>query len=101
MLTRDKVSGFLSTVNHNRDSVRSVRAVFGSGHVIRQLPRGLIARARSSRAVGHFVSAARITDSDLSMVYARLWIPALSTRPDFPLPAGRGGQVSKYKSTTR
>ena len=52
-------------------------------------------------AVGHFVSAARITDSDLSMLYARVSTPALSTRPDFPLPAGRGGQVAKYKSTTR
>jgi hypothetical protein len=52
-------------------------------------------------AVGHFVSAARITDFELSMLYARVSTPALSTRPDFPLPAGRGGQVSKYKSTTR
>ncbi len=44
---------------------------------------------------------AAIMDSDLSMLYARVSTPALSTRPDFPLPAGRGGQVCKYKSTTR
>ena len=60
-----------------------------------------VGEIRHKLAVGHFVSAARITDSDLSMLYARVSTPALSTRPDFPLPAGRGGQVSKYQSTTR
>lgn len=30
--------GFLSRVNHNRDLARSVRVLFGSGHLIRQLP---------------------------------------------------------------
>jgi hypothetical protein len=55
----------------------------------------------SPLGLGHFVSAARITNSDLSMPYARVSTPTPATRPDFPLPAGRGGQVSKYKSTTR
>lgn len=45
--------------------------------------------------------SARITESGLSMLYARVSTPPLSTRPDLPLPTGRDGHVSKYRSTTR
>src|SRR5580698_4475095 len=40
-------------------------------------------------------------DLNLSMLYARVSTPPPSTRSDFLLPAGRGGQVAKCKSTTR
>jgi hypothetical protein len=63
--------------------------------------RGSARNCVTAYSLGHFASTARITDSDLSMLYARASTLAPSTRPDFPLPAGRGGHVSKYKSTTR